>query len=95
MKFIDGFGWFLVLIFRGILLWALIPFSFLAWLVCHCWAQKASLRQAVSWYDFNLVAALANGPFRPLVVRSRRPEFIGISDMARVVPHRITGADLS
>ena len=37
MKFLNGIGWFLLLVVRGALLWVLVPFAFLAWLLIHWW----------------------------------------------------------
>ena len=95
MKFLNGVGWFLLLFVRGALLWVLVPFSFLAWVSIHWWWQKASLRQALSWYDSNMIAGLTNGPFRFLMRPGPRPRLTGMSKMALTEPHTITLLDFN
>ncbi|MDQ4215252.1 hypothetical protein [Microbacterium capsulatum] len=90
MKFLTVLSWFLILLVRGCLLWILIAFAWLAWISVHSWAQDASPSQTVTWYDRNVVSALANGPFRLLILPSERPQFIGLADMGKIKPNRIT-----
>ncbi|MFS0852972.1 hypothetical protein [Microbacterium sp. 179-I 3D4 NHS] len=79
----------LVFVLHSIALWVLIPFGFVAWLLVHAWAQKVSPRQAVAWYDTNLMAAWAHGPFRMLADADSRPPFVGISQMGAVPGSKI------
>lgn len=72
MRRITGMSAFLLFVVRSILLWLLIPFAFVAWLFLHSWAQKASVGEAICWYDQNFLAFLLLVPFRYL--RIRRPE---------------------
>lgn len=95
MKLREGIAWLAVLIVRGLALWLLIPLAALAWLLLHVWVQKASLRQAVGWYDVNLIATLVSGPFQPLVSSERRPAFMGLSEMRTSTAQRIPWFDLS
>lgn len=85
MRFLEGAGAMLFLLVRGVVLWVLIPFAFLAWLLVHFWAQKASFRQALSWYHAYVFLALVKGPFRFLVV-SGRPSFRGVPKMRTIEP---------
>lgn len=88
-KFFQGLGWFFLLIVRGLALWVLIPMSFLAWLMVHSWAQRASLGQAISWYDGNFCLLLINGPLRPLVRLEGEARFHAISQMRTLPPFRL------
>lgn len=81
MKFLEMTGQLLFLVIRGILLWILIPFAFLAWVLMHSWAQRASLRQATCWYDANLSLLLAKGLLRPQIRTVGRVPFLGLSQM--------------
>jgi hypothetical protein len=94
VRFVFGVGWFALLVLRGLLLWALIPFAILAWLLVHRWAQKASFRQSLSWYDRNAVVVLVNGPFRFLAEPDQRPRLLRIVDMRSIEPHAISWLDL-
>lgn len=82
-------GWLLFLAVRGIVLWVLIPFAFLAWLLVHSWAQKASLGQAICWYDQNLNLALVKDPLRLLIGNEVDARFLGISQMRALATYRI------
>ncbi|WP_341939946.1 hypothetical protein [Microbacterium sp. LWH10-1.2] len=95
MSFLKGLGWLLLFVFRGLALWVVIPVATLAWLRVHIWAQGATLRQAVAWYDANLIAALSNGPFRWLMRREARPSFVRMSGMSTISTQRIPWFDLS
>ncbi|GAA1134866.1 hypothetical protein GCM10009651_18650 [Microbacterium natoriense] len=95
MSFPEGLGWLLLHFFRGLALWVVIPSAFLAWLLVHSWAQKASLKQALAWYDANLIAALSNGPFRWLMRREARPSFVRMSGMSTISTQRIPWFDVS
>lgn len=90
MSFLRGLGWFALLVVRGCALWVLFPSVFLAWLLVHSWAQRASLRQALSWYHAGLLLLLVNGPFRFLLVSAARPRFADIPRMAEIEPSRIS-----
>lgn len=94
MRIANGIGWFVILVLRGLLLWILIPFAFLAWLLVHSWLQGASLRQSLSWYDRNLVTGIVNGPFRLLIKPEPRPQFVRVSDMATMKPHVVSWLDV-
>jgi len=72
MNALSRTGWYLVVLVRGLLLWVLIPFAVLAWLLVHSWAQKASRRQALCWYDTHLIVALVKGPFRLMIAPEHR-----------------------
>ena len=47
-----------LLTLRGLMLWLVIPFGFVAWLAYYSWARPASLGQCLGWFDLNLVAFL-------------------------------------
>ncbi|MGO4489399.1 hypothetical protein [Microbacterium sp. 2RAF4] len=87
MNALSRTGWVLVVLVRGLLLWVLIPFAFLSWLLLHSWAQKASRRQALCWYDAHLTVALARGPFRLMIAPDNR-RFDRIPRMATVEPRK-------
>ncbi|MBP5802984.1 hypothetical protein [Microbacterium maritypicum] len=87
MNVLSQTGWFLVVLVRGLLLWVLIPFAFLAWLLVHSWAQRVSRRQALCWYDGHLTRGLANGPFRLMIAPEHR-HFGRIPRMAAVEPRK-------
>lgn len=89
MKVIEAAGQILFLVVRGLMLWGLIPFAFLAWLLVHSWAQRASLRQATCWYDANVTLLLAKGLLRPQFKRSGRVRFLGLSRMRGLPAHKI------
>ena len=95
MKSLDGIGLFSLLVIRGLALWVVIPISFLSWTICHSWAQKASFRQVLCWYDRNVISLFAKSVLRPLLLAEHRPRFIGLSDMNQIVPYRITLADFT
>ena len=84
-----GLGWVLFLVIRGIILWGLIPFASIAWLLVHCWAQKASLGQAICWYDQNFNLALVKGPLRPLIGQEVDARFTGLSGMRNLATYKI------
>lgn len=95
MKVREGIALGGVFIVRGLALWGVIPVATLAWLLVHIWAQGASLRQVVAWYDANLIAALSNGPFRWLMRREVRPSFVRMSGMSTISTQRIPWFDVS
>lgn len=88
MGSIEGTGWFAILCARGLLLWIVLPFAFLAWMLVHIWVQHATLKQALAWYDGILFAVLTQGPFRLMVPAPRRVRFVGPSGMREIVPHK-------
>lgn len=94
MKFFENVALLLILLIRGLLLWVLIPFGFLAWVVVHVWAQDASLRQALAWYDGTVFALLMKGPFRLVIPPERRVPFVGMSRMGKIEAHRVRFSDL-
>lgn len=93
MRISVGVRWFVLLIVRGILLWLVIPFATTSWLLVHWRAQKASIAQAVCWYDQNLWATLILIPFRvlkrldPQVASAR---FLSVSSMSDVKTYKIS-----
>lgn len=92
MKSLAGFSGMLLLIVRGFVLWFLIPFSTVAWLLIHSWAQKATLGQAICWYDWNFIAFLLLMPFRPALRYStgdERIRFLRISEMRVIQTYKI------
>lgn len=89
MSTLNWFGWLLLLFVRGLVIWFLIPIALVAWLLIHSWRQKASLLQAISWYDRNLVTILINGPLRFFIRADPRPSLARFSEMAHVKPHDI------
>ncbi|MFJ4253527.1 hypothetical protein [Microbacterium sp. NPDC090003] len=60
----------------------------------HVWAQDASLRQTLAWYDCAVFALLMNGPFRLVIPPERRLPFMGISRMGKIEAHRVRLSDL-
>lgn len=83
-------GGLLFLLFRIVALWMLIPIAFLAWLLVHFWAQRASLPQTLCWYDSNVNAAVIKALLRLL----RRPatdkmKFVGLSEMRTLETYRL------
>lgn len=89
MSFLKGTGLLLLVLVRGCALWVMFPFAFLAWLLVHSWAQKASLRQVLCWYHAQLLLLLVNGPFRFLFASDERPRFRDVPKMSAVEPHKI------
>ncbi|PKQ34181.1 MAG: hypothetical protein CVT61_12400 [Actinobacteria bacterium HGW-Actinobacteria-11] len=83
MRVVAGIAMLLLLFVRGFVLWLLLPFSVVAWLLVHSWAQKARLRQAICWYDLNLFAFLMLVPLRPALryVEGGKMRFVRISEM--------------
>lgn len=92
-RLLENIAMLLLLSMRGLLLWVLIPFAFLAWLFVHCWAHRASLRHAVAWYDMNMSVLLINGPLRFMIPTANRPRVVGISRMGEG-SHRVHLTDL-
>ncbi|MDF2561427.1 MAG: hypothetical protein K0R99_2873 [Microbacterium sp.] len=98
MKIVAGIAGLLLLIVRGFVLWFLIPFSILAWLLVHSWAQKARLGQAICWYDWNFAAFLFLVPFRPALRYSTGEEkirFLRMSEMREMPTYRISLTQLN
>ncbi|WP_029258227.1 MULTISPECIES: hypothetical protein [unclassified Microbacterium] len=89
MRFLKGIGMLLLILVRGCALWVMFPFAFVAWLLVHSWAQKASVRQALCWYHAHLLVLLLNGPFRPFFAADERPHFRDVPKMSAVEPHKI------
>ncbi|WEK61673.1 MAG: hypothetical protein P0Y60_02605 [Candidatus Microbacterium colombiense] len=89
MRLLSGLGAILFLILRGCVLWLLIPFAFLAWLLFHSWAQRATLRQALCWYDACLTLGLVRGMLRPLLRPSRSFSVRALPRMSALESHRI------
>ena len=89
MKFLEATGQLLFLVIRGLALWVLIPFAFLAWLLVHSWAQRASLRRAASWYDSNFTLLLAKALLTPQIKKLGNARFIGISQMRDLPAHNL------
>lgn len=94
MKIANGIGWLAVLLLRGLVLWFLIPFAFIAWVLVHSTVQRASLRQSLCWYDRNFIIVLINGPFRPLIATDPRPRCSRMSEMSSLKPHSMSLLDL-
>ena len=94
VKFLTGIAWLAILVIRGIALWLLIPLALLAWLVVHAWANDASPGRVIAWYDVNMIAALAIGPFRVLIPAAGRPRFVGLTEFATTSRHRVRLNDL-
>lgn len=93
MKFFTGLLWLILLLVRGVLLWIFVPFAVLAWLTAHRWVQKASVAQAVCWYDQILWAFLILVPFRALLYadpRAKTVRFLKISEMRNLKTYRIS-----
>ncbi len=91
MRVVAGIAMLLLLFVRGFVLWFLIPFSVVAWLLVHSWAQKARLRQAICWYDMNLFVLLMLVPFRPALryATGGKVRFGRISEMRVLETYRI------
>jgi hypothetical protein len=89
MSFVEGAGWLLFLVIRAVALWVLIPLASLAWLVAHVWLQRASIAQAVCWYDRNFSAAVAKGMALPFADNGKRVEFARLSQMTELPTYRI------
>lgn len=98
LKIIAGIAAVLLLIVRGFVLWFLIPLSTVAWLLVHSWAQKATLGQAICWYDWNFIALLLLAPFRPALRYSTGEEkmrFLRISEMRVMRTYKIALSQLN
>lgn len=89
MKFLEATGQVLFLVTRGLALWLLIPFAFIAWLLVHSWAQRASLRQTACWYDSNFTLLLAKTFLRPQIANAGDARFIGVSRMRDFPTHKL------
>ena len=89
MRVLRGLGMLLLFLVRGCALWVLFPLAFLAWILVHSWAQRASLRQAFCWYHAQLLLLMVNGPFRFLFPAEERPRFRDVPKMASIAPHKI------
>lgn len=93
MRFFTGVCWFVLLVVRGVMLWLVIPFSVLSWLTVHRWAQRASIAQAVCWYDQNLLATLILIPFRVLRRLDSRlasTRLLSASEMSELKTYKIS-----
>ena len=84
----------LVLSFRGLLLWILVPLGLTAWLLGSPWflLKEVSPGKFLGWLDFNLGIALLRGPLRPFVAQSG-VTWIPVSKMHQI-EHRIGPLDL-
>lgn len=90
MKLLSGIGWVLFLLIRGLALWVLLPFSVLAWLLIHSWAQRASVGQAICWYDQNFNLLLAKGLLWPLLATEiKGGKFVRLSQMGSLSTYKI------
>jgi hypothetical protein len=92
VKLVGGVAWFLLLCVRGLALWLVVPLSVVGWLLLHWWAQRATIKQAMCWYDQNLWALLILVPFRVLMrvdagLRSLR--LLRLSEMRTLETYRI------
>ena len=79
---------------RGVLLWFVVPFGFLAWLLTAQWAltPRVSLGAFLGWLDWNLAVMLVRGPFEA-AFPNVTIEWMPARDRGRVL-HRIGAGDL-
>lgn len=92
MRLGAGLLWFVLLLVRGVVLWALVPAAALLWLTVHWWAQRASIGQAICWWDQQLVAFLVLGPLRALLLldpRLKATRFLRLAEMSTLQTYRI------
>ena len=84
----------LLLTFRGVLLWIIIPVGTLSWLLGIQWVGKngVSLGALLGWLDLNTTFVLARGLLRPLFPDATA-KWIPASERSRVT-HRIGMGDL-
>jgi hypothetical protein len=63
-------GTIALLVFRGMLLWLVLPPAVLTWLIVAPYARRrgVSLGAVLGWVDLNLVACLQRSVLRPLAV---------------------------
>jgi len=59
----------LLLLVRGVLLWLVIPATFVWWLAAWPVLRRRGVRlvQLIGWVDLNLIAAIERSILRPLV----------------------------
>lgn len=67
MNPMGGVAGFFLLVVRGVLLWIVVPVSFIAWLLVFSWLCRTGPGPFIGWLDLNLVAALQRSMFRPWV----------------------------
>jgi hypothetical protein len=87
-------GSVLVLVIRGVLLWAIVPLTFAVWLLTLLWTipRQINFGAMLGWVDINFQMILTRGPFR-LSFRESKAEWVPLRDMA-TVRHRVWFSDL-
>lgn len=67
-KPINPLAWLVLLGIRGVLLWLVVPLSFLVWLIggFWLWSDRAPLGRFMGWIDSNLVFSLERTILRPV-----------------------------
>ncbi|WP_157373092.1 hypothetical protein [Agromyces sp. Root81] len=83
----NDIGQFLMLVLRGLLLWAVIPLAALSWIVLGP-LTAASLGACVGWFDLNLIVLLQRFVLRPFV-RDLELSWVPLSKM-KTTEHRVT-----
>jgi hypothetical protein len=88
-------GSVLLLVLRGVLLWVVVPLTFVVWLLAIAWTipRHISLGHMLGWVDINFTMILIRGPLRPFF-REAPMDWIPLRDMAGV-RHRIQFFDLA
>ena len=85
--------WLSLLTVRGILLWLIVPISFLVWIVGALWLipKGATLGRFLGWVDSNFVLVIERTLLRPFFVERTHP-WVYFSDISSVT-HRISRLD--
>ena len=87
---VSPVAWLLLLTFRGLLLWIVIPLGALAWLVSVAWARR-SLAVFLRWSDAILISVLQSTILRPLFAQPVR--WFTLREMDELT-HRLGMSDL-
>jgi hypothetical protein len=87
-------GSVLVLVIRGVLLWAIVPLTFAVWLLTLLWSIPRKIRfgAMLGWVDINFLMILTRGPLR-FLFRESQLDWVPLRDMA-AVRHRVWFSDL-
>ena len=90
---VHPLGWLALLTIRGLLLWFLVPGSFVVWLLGAIWfvPRGATLGRFLGWIDINFILTIEETILRPFFPE---PTHSGVrfADIA-TVKHRIGALD--
>lgn len=85
--------WLSLLVIRGVLLWLIVPMSFVVWVVAALWLvpRGATLGKFLGWIDSNFIFLIERTLLRPFFSEPTHL-WIHFSDVSRV-SHRVGGLD--